>query len=567
MILSTSERISEMTSQGWWGDITLSDLFLDRVSESPNSLAIVDPSNLEELTGQKPRRLSWSELADEVHTRVELLKSLGINPDDRVLVQLPNSIELSLTYLACMEIGAIITPVPTQYRHFELAGVARRTSPVASITMPHIGSYESLNMHLQLRDETAGLRIVLAVIGSGEAVSSGTKLGEGRETPSPDKDRHEAAPPKPSANDVVTICWTSGTEAEPKGVPRSHNEWIVMGQTIVAAAELKPGVRLLNPFPMINMAGVATGLVSWLLTGAVLVQHHPFDLGTFLSQIRDEGIEYTVAPPAILNLLLAKPELVEGIDFGKFNRIGSGSAPLSEWMIDEYRTRYGVEIINYFGSNEGIALSATPDDIPKSSDRALYFPRFGDFGHSWKYAMSDRIKTRLVASDTDEEITAEGQTGELRVKGATVFSMYWGDPELTARSFDNEGWYRSGDLFQVAGDGRYYQFIGRLKDIVIRGGVKISAEEIEGHLMGQSAISDVAIVGAPDEQMGERLCAFVVFHDEPVEMRQLNDYLIKDCGVAVYKQIESLRVVTELPRNAVGKVLKRDLRRLIGATQ
>jgi acyl-CoA synthetase (AMP-forming)/AMP-acid ligase II len=180
--------------------------------------------------------------------------------------------------------------------------------------------------------------------------------------------------------------------------------------------------------------------------------------------------------------------------------------------------------------------------------------------------LHDRITTRVVDPETEEEITEPGRPGELRIKGPTVFSGYWQAPEISARAFDAEGWFRSGDLFELAGDdGRFIRFVGRLKDIIIRGGMNISSEEIEGHLLGHPAIADVAVVGAPDPRLGERLCAFAVFRpDQTADLADINRYLTEDKQVAVYKQIERLEVIDALPRNPVGKVLKRDLRDRLG---
>lgn len=176
--------------------------------------------------------------------------------------------------------------------------------------------------------------------------------------------------------------------------------------------------------------------------------------------------------------------------------------------------------------------------------------------------LHDRLETRIVDPETEQEIHEAGRPGELRIKGPTVFSGYWKAPEIDARSFDADGWFRSGDLFEIAGDqGQFVRFVGRLKDVIIRGGMNISSEEIEGHLMGHPAIADVAVVGTPDENLGERLCAFVVFKpDQAADMAQINHYLTREKHVAVYKQIERLEVIDLLPRNPVGKVLKRELR-------
>ena len=365
-----------------------------------------------------------------------------------------------------------------------------------------------------------------------------------------------------SANDVFTVCWTSGTEASPKGVPRSHNEWLVVAPSIIEAAQLQPGARLLNPFPLINMAGLSSCFAAWLVLGGTVVQHQPFVLPVFLEQLRTERIDYTVSPPAILNALLQQEELLAGIDFKRLRRIGSGSAPLSEWMVRGFEERHGVHIVNYFGSNEGAALTSSDIDVPDPEMRAQYFPRAGVDGHHWKISTTRKIRTRLVDLDNGQDIVQAGQVGELRFAGPTIFSGYFRAPELSARAFDEQGYYRTGDLFEIAGDRQqYYRYVGRSKDLVIRGGVNISSEEVESLLLACPGVQDVAVVAVPDPILGEKLCACIVARPgHSPTLADLQRFLKDDKRVAVYKLPEYLLPVDSLPRNAVGKILKRQLR-------
>jgi acyl-CoA synthetase (AMP-forming)/AMP-acid ligase II len=285
-------------------------------------------------------------------------------------------------------------------------------------------------------------------------------------------------------------------------------------------------------------------------------------LNVFIEQMRAFPMDYSVAPPAVLNLLIKEPERMAGVNFSRLKRIGSGGGPLSEWMVTEMKNTFDIEVVNYFGSNEGAALSSSPLDMPDSAQRALYFPRMGVPRFHWKMDVAQKIQTRLVDIDTQQDIVDKGQLGELRFKGPTIFSGYFKSPSLTEKAFDEQGFYRTGDLFEIAGDqGQYYRFAGRHKDIVIRGGMNISSEEIESLLMSHPAVRDVAIIGIPDAIMGERVCAVVVRQtSEALTLQHLIDHLRSVREVASFKWPESLVLVDELPRNPVGKVLKRELR-------
>ena len=567
MIIVDAGRITAFKREGWWGDVTLVDKLDAHARDFPEQEALVDPSNLEEVAGIAPLRLTWREVQEGVERRAALLHKYGFAKDDVIVIQLPNGVDLTLVLLACFRLGVIASPAPAQYRVNELAGIVRRTDASGAIMSARIGRHDHAALLREVAGQSPTLRSSFLV---GPAVPGFPDFAAELAAITPadiDAMREEIHRNAPTADDIATICWTSGTEAEPKGVPRSHNEWIVMGQGCMACAKLEPGERILNPFPMVNMAGISTGLCTWLEYGGTLVQHHPFDLPIFLAQIRDERINYTVAPPALLTSLLSNEAMLKDIDFSLMQRMGSGSAPLSDWMVRTFYERHGVEIINIFGSNEGASFAACLEDVPDPRDRAVHFPRFGDHGFTWSYALGDRTLTRLVDPETEGEIVTPGTPGELRVKGPGIFAGYWRAPEMTARAFDEEGWFRTGDLFAIAGDSnQFYRFVGRLKDIIIRGGMNISAEEIERYLIEHPAVRDVAVVGFADATLGERLLACIVPADEAPTMDELNRFLIEERNVALFKQIERLELVENLPRNPLGKLLKRELRALYSGT-
>ena len=566
MIVVPAARIADFKKRGWWGDVRVDDLFEKHVREKTDAEACVDPVNSMDIVGREAKRLSWWQLEDLVSRYAAVFTAHGLRKDDALVVQLPNLVELPAIYLACARLGIIVSPAPVQYREHELAYICNSIDAKAAITASRIGKQAHGEMLVRVRESAPKLQQVFVL---GDAVEGAIAIEpllaqvKQSDLAAAQRAEHEA---NVTADDILTICWTSGTEAQPKGVPRSHNEWIIMGEGVVHAGDIEEGDHLLNPFPMVNMAGISTSFVSWLLVGGKLIQHQPFDLQVFLKQIRDERVDYTVAPPAVLNLLLQNEALLQGIDFTRLKNIGSGSAPLSEWMVDTFHKKYGVRITNFFGSNEGASFPSTYRDVPDPAQRAVCFPRFGD-GFKWDSKLHDRIFTRVVDPETELEITETGKPGELRVKGATIFSGYWRAPEINARAFDADGWFRTGDLFELAGDRlQLYRFVGRFKDIIIRGGMNISSEEIEGHLVGHPSVGDVAVVGAPDETLGERLCAFVVFKPGlAADMMEINRFLTQEKKVAVFKQIERLEAIDVLPRNPVGKILKRELRERLAA--
>jgi non-ribosomal peptide synthetase component E (peptide arylation enzyme) len=166
----------------------------------------------------------------------------------------------------------------------------------------------------------------------------------------------------------------------------------------------------------------------------------------------------------------------------------------------------------------------------------------------------------LVDIDTGEEVSEPGRIGECLIKGCTVFDGYYEAPDDNAHAFSDDGYFRSGDLFEIAGDlNQYYRFVGRCKSLILRGGVNISPEELDEILMGHPAIAEVAVAGYADEVMGERVAAFVVLHaEQSLTLEQLKSFM-RDLSVAAFKWPERLEIVSALPRNAMNKVVRDQL--------
>ncbi len=553
----TPERIAEYVAAGWWHEDpawSWDGLLRARVAAHPDRVAVVDPANREALLGSPPQRLTWRELLDRTHHLSVVLRTRGIGPGSVVGTQLPNTVELVLAYLACAELGAIVSPFPMPYREYELAQLAPEAGLSAFLTVATFGGRAHA---AEVRTAAAGCPVLAWGDGLPDGVESlDTLLGPD----DPSRAVQFLAPPRtPLPTDVVTLCWTSGTEATPKGVPRCANGWNVIGEGCAAAPGLTADDVILSPFPLVNMAGFGGIFVPWLLTGARLVQHHPFDMGTYLRQIAEERVTYTLAPPALLTGMLRAPGLLEAADLSSLRVIGSGSAPLSGALIREWRDRFGIEVTNFFGSNEGVPLISDQHTVPDPDARAAYFPWFGGPGLTWPNPASAGVRTRLVDPGTGEDVTKAGIPGELRVAGPTIMSGYWngrGDP------FDDQGYYRSGDLFAIAEDDpTLLRYVDRARDVIVRGGMNISPAELEALISTHPAVADVAVVGFPDDVLGERTAAVVTVAPGSIPPTLVDLVtLLRDRRIASYKLPEHLEIVDVLPRNPLGKVLKRELR-------
>ena len=520
--------------------MTTLDVLLQRaVAAHPDSEALIDAPNRASFFTGESQRLTWGDLDNAVNGVATALQTAGVNAGDAVAIQLPNAVELPISLLACFRIGAVATPFPIQHREHELRHGLRTSGARHLITAarPDRDDVLAASMSVLAEFDAAMLTFGTATIDSATVLV----LPEG---PASIPAEHVADP-----SDVATICWTSGTTGTPKGVPRAHSMWLASSDLQVTELGLTADERILCPFPVVNMAGIGGMLVPWLQTGSALLLHHPIDRPVFLGQISSEAISYTVAPPPLLNMLLRNEAMLDSVDMSHISKISSGSAPLAPWMVEGWQQR-GIEIVNVFGSNEGAAMLSTRATVPDPTERARFFPAPQRLG----------IEARLVSLETGDEITEPGHQGELRFSGPTIFNGYL---ESDGSEFDEQGYYRTGDIFEIAdsaGPRRLYQFVDRAKDIIIRGGMNVSAAEIEALISAHDAVVDCAVIAYPDDDLGERVGVFVVAAADTVPTLEVVVEHLRTQKIASYKLPERLETIDALPRNPVGKVVKAELR-------
>lgn len=556
MILHPAHLIERYTAAGVWSGATLHHLLLERVHVAPQALALTDPPNKAIWTDLPPQRMTWSRVVIAVDRLAWALHRVGLRRDDVLLVQLPNIAEFALLHLACARLGVVISPLHVQQRQHEVLRCAAIAQARAFVTLRRLGKTDQQAFVRELREQRD---FELPVYWLEDLIGTGNAAGEAEIAAELDAAGQQLPV---TANDIHTICWTSGTEGDPKGVPRSHNNWVAVARRIVIGAGLKGGDVLLNPFPLVAVAGM-TVLIPWLLLGGRLVMHQPSDLAVLLRQIREEGAHYVCIAPALLNRLLLEPDLVTRGDIATLRVIGSGSGPIDPWTIAAFRDRLGIEIVNFYGSNEGVGLTAGPEHVPDPALRAVLFPAVGRPGRLWGETLEGLVTTRLIDRDSGTEVLQPGEPGELAVRGPTVFAGYYGAPERNAAAFTADGEFLTGDMFTVETQGApprpYYRFMGRYKDIIVRGGMKISPEELDGLLVGHPLLLEAACCGYRDAVMGEKVGVAVV--PRPGLEATLGDVTawLREAGVATYKLPEALVIMDALPRNALNKVLRREL--------
>ncbi len=540
MITSPPQRITEYEASGLWEGVTLHELLRRQAEQNGSQTALIDAPNRQELTDSAAVRLTFQELDTASSYLAAYWIDRGIVPGDRIIVQLPNIAELVVCYFAASKLGAVISPLPMQYGSYELDYICDILDASAYI------SIKTFKGEPFFSAQTKALPDTVCTMAFAEHLQLHTQATI------TDLEKLESYPT--NANQTLSICWTSGTTGMPKGVPRSHNMWVTVARNCIEAGDYQAGDHLLNPFPLINMASIGSFLYPFVLLGCTLILHHPFEAMVFLQQIQQERINFTIVPPAMLNQLAKNEAMWSQFDFSALRSIGSGSAPLAPWMIDTFDNQYGKKIINFYGSNEGINLFSTPSEAKDPETRATMFPRFGAAGIEWDAKAATRIQSKVLDPESGDEISQPGVVGELVIKGPTVFDGYYASDNSDV--FTEDGFFLTGDLVEICGEGnRYYRIAGRCKDIINRGGMKLSPAEIDILLEGLPGCQEAAVCACADEVLGEKVCACLVPAPgaEAPSLEDVQAFLTAK-GLAQIKLPQRLEILTALPRNPLGKV-------------
>lgn len=545
-------RIDEYTKSGAWTSDTVQQLLADRVRERGAQLAVVDPVDKSDYVDGAPGRITWAELDGEVDRLAAILLRSGVRAGEVIGIQLPNTIEHIAVVLAAWRVGAIVSLIAIDSTEAEIVEVCNESCASAFVTAARIGFNRAAERVMSARSRIPTLRTVL---GYGVGVPDGVvRIGHGAPTAD---DRAEVADhgaiDLAAPDDCIAICWTSGAEHRPKGVPHAHCESLAHARAVVEASGLTADDVILNPFPMTSAAGIVGMMLPWLSTGCVLVQHQPFRLDVFLQQIADEKVTYTAGSPSLLSAV----EFAEGptADLSTVTRIGVGAGPLAPGTVQRWRDRHGVELVTFFGSIEGVSLRSDPAARSEERPYAQLYPRSGG---------RRGTVTKLVDPQTGLEITDPGVLGELRVKGPTVFSGYL-NPARDRDPFDAAGFLMTGDLFVIDGpDDAFLRFVDRASDIIRRGGVRIGSVDLELLIAEHPAVSEVAVIGCPDDgRAGEQVVAILVCRPGAVISLEEIVRFLEERGVDPGETPQRLVIAkgaTGLPRSSAGKVLKRVLR-------
>lgn len=519
-----SPQAERYRAAGLWEDRLIDGLLLDAAAAFPERVALVDGE----------RRVTYGELAARVERAAGGLHALGVGRGDVVSFQLPNWLEAAVVHHATLRLGAVSNPVTPIYRGREVRFILRQARSRVLVVPDVFRGFDHRAMAVRLRDELPALDHVVVV---GEP-APGTLRWEDA------LDGGSAAPlGARSPADPALLLYTSGTEADPKGVVHSHETAVYESRSIAQLYELTEEDRVLMPSPVTHITGLIYGLQLPFMLGTRVVLQDVWDADRALELIERERCSVVIGATPFLHGLATSPELARR-DVSSLRVFGCGGADVPPELIRSASRALGIRASRLYGSTEcpavtGSALRA-PERCHAETDGA---PIGGG-------------EARVVSEEDGAVLGEPGARGLLQVRGPELCLGYL-DPALNDAAFDADGWFATGDVATIDAEG-CVRIAGRAKDVIVRGGENISAKEVEDLLFEHPAVREVAVVGYPDAVLGERACAFVVA-DGSLTLDALVAFL-RAREVANQKLPERLRVVGELPTTSSGKVQKFRLR-------
>ena len=517
---------------GLWEGITVAEMVERTARRQPQKIAVVHGDT----------RISYDELIRSAKGLASELVRLGLQPQDRAVVQLPNCPEFVSLYLALNYIGVIPVMALRAHRQAEIRHFVRSSGAAAYFVADRIGSFDYRPMAGEIAAEFPSLRhvVVLGEPGAGQTafrtLLSDIAVDEG-----------VLARVRPDPSDVSTMLLSGGTTSLSKLIPRTHNDYVYNARVCSEVAGFSADTVFLAMLPLGHNYNLACpGLLGAFYAGGTLVIARSTDSAEVFTCVASERVTNMAAVVPLITTWL-NSNVAEQFDLSSLRVVQNGGARLAPELRARLRKAFGCTPQEIYGTAEGLInmtrLTDADDLLLESSGAPV-----SDF---------DEI---AVLDDAGRQVS-DGDPGELVTRGPYTIRGYYDADRINAEAFTADGFYRMGDI--VRKRGRYVYTEGRRKDLINRGGEKISCDEVENLIFGLGQVRQVSVVAMPDPIFGEKACACVVLHPgTELTLDELSAHL-RAQQIASFKLPERLEVMTAFPVSPVGKILKRELREIV----
>ena len=521
--------------KGYWVDKALREEYSERFERYPDKIVLIDGDT----------ELSYAEV-DRLSTNLALnLLDIGLKPLDRVVPQLPNVKEFPILYIALQKIGCIPIASLVTHRFAEISQFVTLSGATTCVVPDHDRDFDFVEMVSRIARESNTLEHIIVL---GEAPTGTHSLTSLIETPAKQPastlDEIEIDPLDPAVFQL-----SGGTTGIPKLIPRTHNDYAYNSKQAGVVTEIEEDSCLLLVLPIAhNLPLACPGMQGFMFRGAKVVLSTSAAAPDVFTLVEKHRITHIHVVPALLIGWINDPT-IGNYDLSSLKMIQSGGQRLQpEVRLKTRKLIPSVFVQENFGMSEGVIMfirRGDPEEVLLETSGRPVSP-------------DDEIK---ILDEDDNEVESGG-VGEFCVRGPYTLRGYFGVPEHNKRAFTTDGFYRSGDLMRMHPSGNYI-VEGRIKDLINRGGEKISAEEVENLILQHPAVKNIACVPMPDERLGERMCAYVVTQKgHSLSFEELISFL-QAREIAKFKLPERLELVEEFPVSTFGKVSKKVLAELI----
>jgi glutaryl-CoA dehydrogenase/cyclohexanecarboxylate-CoA ligase len=537
-----AEAAARWRAQGHWPGVVLTDGLFEWARRDPERELVVDP-----VFG----RFTYGRIAEQVERLAHGLRAIGIGPGDVGIIELPNWAPFLVTHLALTAVGAITVNIPPIYREREVDYLLRFTGARLLVIPGEFRGYDFLPLARAIAQGFPRVSLFLAGPGSDRAEAGMLSFEEFLRTPWEARG-HGADLEKlrPDPDDVTAIGFTSGTTGVLKGALQTSNILSAINRGLIRRYGLDANERILLASPAGHAVGFTHCLRMAVAIGATLVLLDRWDPGRAIELIARERCTFTAAATPFLIDIVGEPALRRHGGLPSLRLFLCGGAPVPAQLAQAAREALPHTFTSpLFGMTECGGVTTCPFDAPREK--------------LWTTDGLPCEGMELRVVDRDGAPLPPGADGELLVRGPMVALGYLDQPGLTREHFLLDGFFRTGDQARLDADG-YVKITGRIKDLIIRGGVNLSPVEIEDILFAHPHVANVAVVGMPDPRLGERVCAFIV--PKPGASLTLGEAQawMERAGVAKQKWPERIELVESFPVTPSGKVQKFRLRELIG---
>ena len=525
--------------KGYWVDRTLGEEFDLSVRKYPDRVAL----------SCRGESVTYRELGERANRLALHFVRLGLKTYDRMIFQLPNELEFAYCLFAAVKVGIIPIASLPAHQDAEISFFAEFTKARAHAIPSQYKKFSHQEMSRRIREMQPNLEFTFV---SGDPVEedsiSITALLRDRIEERIPLETLERYRPDPLEPGVFQL--SGGTTGVPKIIPRTHNDYALAYKLAAGITNVTMSSVMGIAIPAShNFALSSPGLLGTLHKGGKVVLIPSTATEDVLQAIQNEKITIMPTPPALLIRWMESDELSK-YDISSLEAVLAGGARLNPEVAKKVKSVLGCSYHQNLGMGEGMLFwsrKGDPDDLLLNTQGAPMLEE------------DDEIR---IVDEHDKEVRP-GEAGELLVRGPYTIRGYYNSPEYNKRAFTRDGFYRTGDVVRIY-KGRYVTVEGRIKDTINRGAEKISAEEVENHILAHPLVENCAFVAMPDPVLGEKGCAFVITkRNQPLTLEELTEFLRKQRHIAVFKLPERLELLTEFPMTKVGKIDKKELRKMV----